>query len=98
MDFSGVALYLFASWSWAASLPLAVSGWQFSWCRGYLPPPDDEPESLLEPIFNASNQNRISRASPWFGAIAYLGLTWMLLTAEIDGTSLEAHEVLALQF
>jgi hypothetical protein len=58
-----------------------------------LTPPGDEPESLLEPIFDPRNQNRISRASPWFGAIAYLGLTWMLLTAEIDGTSLEAHEI-----
>lgn len=91
--FSGVALYLFASWSWAASLPLAVSGMAIFLVPWVLAPPDDEPESLLEPIFNASNQNRISRASPWFGAIAYLGLTWMLLTAEIDGTSLEAHEV-----
>ena len=91
--FSGVALYLFASWSWAASLPLAVSGMATFLVPWVLAPPDDEPESLLEPIFNPRNQNRISRASPWFGAIAYLGLTWMLLTAEIDGTSLEAHEV-----
>jgi len=38
------------------------------------------------------------RTIPWFGAMGYLGLTWMLLTAEIDGTSLEAHEVFGAPF
>ena len=38
------------------------------------------------------------RSIPWFGAMGYLGLTWMLLTAEIDGTSLEAHEVFGAPF
>ena len=91
--FSGVALYLFASWSWAASLPLAVFGMAIFLVPWVLSPSDEETESLLEPIFDPRNQNRMSRTAPWFGAIAYLGLTWMLLTAEIDGTSLEAHEI-----
>ena len=44
------------------------------------------------------DRNMFVRTIPWFGAMGYLGLTWMLLTAEIDGTSLEAHEVFGAPF
>ena len=32
------------------------------------------------------------KAIPWYSAAAFLTLTWLLLAAEIDGTSLAAHE------
>ena len=82
---------LFASWSWAASLEQSIIGMLF-----FLSPwlmSAEEEESPLTKLFNdTSVRMKVARAIPWYSAAAFLTLTWLLLAAEIDGTSLAAHE------
>ena len=89
--FGGVFLMLFASWSWAASLEQSIIGMLF-----FLSPwlmSAEEEESPLTKLFNdTSVRMKVARAIPWYSAAAFLTLTWLLLAAEIDGTSLAAHE------
>ena len=89
----GVLLMLYASWFWLAGINQAVAGmvpflapWLLSGEE------EDEMKALLQPLRDASVRTRVARAVPWYGGAAFLLLTWLLLTAEIDGTSLEAHE------
>ena len=96
--FSGVALYLFASWSWMAPLSLSIMGMAVFLLPWVLSSPKDAEGIPIERLVNARSQNAFARSTPWFGAMGYLALTWMLLTAEIDGTSLEAHEVFGAPF
>ena len=89
--FAGVFLMLFASWSWTATLAQAVVGmllflgpWLYS---------SAEEEAPIAAVFSDTRvRMKVARAVPWFAAAAFLTLTWLLLTAEIDGTSLAAHE------
>jgi len=89
--FAGVFLMLFASWSWTATLAQAVFGmllflgpWLYS---------SAEEEAPIAAVFSDTRvRMKVARAVPWFAAAAFLTLTWLLLTAEIDGTSLAAHE------
>ena len=89
--FGGVFLMLFASWSWAASLQQAIVG-MLLFLGPWLMSAEEE-ESLLPKLFSdTSIRLKVARAIPWFSAAAFLTLTWLLLAAEIDGTSLAAHE------
>jgi len=89
--FGGVFLMLFASWSWAANLQQAIIGMLIflgPWLMS-----SEEEESPLVGLFNdTSIRMKVTRAIPWYSAAAFLTLTWLLLAAEIDGTSLAAHE------
>ncbi len=89
--FGGVFLMLFASWSWAANLQQAIIGMLIflgPWLMN-----SEEEESPLVRLFNdTSIRMKVTRAIPWYSAAAFLTLTWLLLAAEIDGTSLAAHE------
>ena len=89
--FGGVFLMLFASWSWAANLQQAIIGMLIflgPWLMN-----SEEEESPLVGLFNdTSIRMKVTRAIPWYSAAAFLTLTWLLLAAEIDGTSLAAHE------
>ena len=96
--FSGVALYLFASWSWMASLPEAILGMAVFLLPWVLSTPKETEAIGIDRLLRPRSQNMFVRTIPWFGAMGYLGLTWMLLTAEIDGTSLEAHEMFGAPF
>ena len=96
--FSGVALYLFASWSWMASLSEAILGMAVFLLPWVLSTPKETEAIGIDRLLRPRSQNMFVRTIPWFGAMGYLGLTWMLLTAEIDGTSLEAHEVFGAPF
>ena len=89
--FSGVFLMLFASWTWTASISQAVVG-MILFLGPWLISTDEEEINLLEIFTNTRLRMNLARAIPWFGAAAFLTLTWLLLTAEIDGTSLAAHE------
>ena len=91
--FSGVILMFYASWSSSATIPQAIAGmspflivWLIS------DDDDDDLDSLLLPFKNKSARMKFARAITWYGTAAYLLLTWILLTVEIDGTNLEAHE------
>ena len=89
--FGGVFLMLFASWSWAANLQQAIIGMLIflgPWLMN-----SEEEESPLVGLFNDNSiRMKVTRAIPWYSAAAFLTLTWLLLAAEIDGTSLAAHE------
>ena len=89
----GVLLMLFSSWGWVSEWYQALAGiapfllvWvlpedekdDFSWLR----------RSILDPI----HRTRLSKNFPWYVSIVFLLLTWILLTVEIDGTNVEAHE------
>lgn len=89
--FGGVFLMLFASWSWAASLGQSIIG-MLLFLGPWLMSAEEE-ESPLTKLFNdTSVRMKVARAIPWYSAAAFLTLTWLLLAAEIDGTSLAAHE------
>ncbi len=89
--FSGVFLMLFASWTWTASISQAVIG-MILFLGPWLISTDEEEMNLLDFFTNTRLRMNLARTIPWFGAASFLTLTWLLLTAEIDGTSLAAHE------
>ena len=90
--FSGVILMFYASWSSSATIPQAIAGMSPFLVIWLLSDDDDDFESLLLPLKNKSARMKFARAITWYGTAAYLLLTWLLLTVEIDGTNLEAHE------
>ena len=90
--FSGVILMFYASWSSSATIPQAIAGMSPFLIVWLLSDDDDDLDSLLLPFKNKSARMKFARAITWYGTAAYLLLTWILLTVEIDGTNLEAHE------
>ena len=90
--FSGVILMFYASWSSSATIPQARAGMSPFLIVWLLSDDDDDLDSLLLPFKNKSARMKFARAITWYGTAAYLLLTWILLTVEIDGTNLEAHE------
>jgi cytochrome c biogenesis factor len=89
--FGGVFLMLFASWTWTATIPQAVVGMAI-FLGPWMMSAEEEDLPILAALQNTAARTRLARSIPWFGGAAFLGLTWLLLTAEIDGTSLAAHE------
>tara|TARA_B100000900_G_scaffold77862_1_gene62371 strand:- start:1421 stop:3802 length:2382 start_codon:yes stop_codon:yes gene_type:complete len=90
--FSGVTLMFYASWSSSATIPQAIAGMAPFLIIWLLSDDDDDLGQLLLPFKDKSNRMKFARAITWYGTAAYLLLTWILLTVEIDGTNLEAHE------
>ena len=90
---SGVLLMLFSSWLWISQIQQAVAG-LIPFLAPWLLSPEDEGEfeGALLPLSDASARTRAARMVPWYGGAAFLLLTWLLLTIEIDGSSLQAHE------
>jgi len=88
---AGTALMLFSSWGWIAEWEQAVAGllpFMIIWLMG------EEDETTSPIIFtNIAARNRLSRAIPWYFGSAFLLLTWILLTMEIDSPNLLAHEL-----
>ncbi len=90
--FAGVFLMLFASWTWTATLAQAIVG-MLLFLSPWLYSAAEEDEMPLTLMFiDTRVRMKVARAIPWFAGAAFLTLTWLLLTAEIDGTSLAAHE------
>jgi cytochrome c biogenesis factor len=90
--FSGIALMLFSSWTWNAEWYQSIIG-MTPFLTPWLISEKEDDWSFITGVFsNASHRLRISRAIPWYGGTGFLLLTWMILTVEIDGTSLQAHE------
>jgi hypothetical protein len=90
--FSGVLLMFFASWSSSATIPQAIAGMSPFLIVWLISDDEDDLELLLLPFKSKSMRMKFARAIPWYGTSAFLLLTWLLLTVEIDGTNLEAHE------
>ena len=89
----GVVMMLFSSWLWISNIQQSVAG-MIPFLAPWLLSPENENEfkSLRLPFTDISARTRAARMVPWYGGTAFLLLTWLLLTVEIDGPSLEAHE------
>ncbi len=89
----GVVMMLFSSWLWISDIQQSVAG-MVPFLAPWLLSPENESEfeSLRLPFTDSSARIRAARMIPWYGGTAFLLLTWLLLTVEIDGPSLEAHE------
>ena len=89
----GVVMMLFSSWLWISDIQQSVAG-MVPFLAPWLLSPENENEfkSLRLPFKSASARTRVAKMIPWYGGTAFLLLTWLLLTVEIDGPSLEAHE------
>ena len=89
----GVVMMLFSSWLWISNIQQSVAG-MVPFLAPWLLSPENESEfeSLRLPFTDSSARIRAARMIPWYGGTAFLLLTWLLLTVEIDGPSLEAHE------
>ena len=89
----GVVMMLFSSWLWISDIQQSVAG-MLPFLAPWLLSPENESEfeSLRLPFSDSSARTRAARMVPWYGGTAFLLLTWLLLTVEIDGPSLKAHE------
>ena len=89
----GVVMMLFSSWLWISNIQQSVVG-MIPFLAPWLLSPENEGEfdSLQLPFTSISARTRAARMVPWYGGTAFLLLTWLLLTVEIDGPSLQAHE------
>ena len=89
----GVLLMLFSSWGWVSEWYQSLAGiapFLLIWIL-----PDDEKDDLswiIRAIFDPTQRARNSRSFPWHISMVFLMLTWVLLTVEIDGTNIAAHE------
>ena len=90
--FSGVILMFYASWSSSATIPQAIAGMSPFLIIWLISDDEDDLQLLLLPFKSESARMKFAKAIPWYGTSAFLLLTWLLLTVEIDGTNLEAHE------
>jgi hypothetical protein len=88
----GVILMLFASWTWVAEIPQAVAGMTPFLVTWLISDDEDDLSAFALPFTDESMRTRIARSIPWYGGAVFLLLTWLLLTVEIDGTNLAAHE------
>ena len=88
----GVILMLFASWTWVAEIPQAVAGMAPFLVTWLVSDDEDDLSAFALPFTDESMRTRLARAIPWYGGTVFLLLTWLLLTVEIDGTNLAAHE------
>ncbi|MCH1592289.1 MAG: cytochrome c biogenesis protein CcsA [Candidatus Thalassarchaeaceae archaeon] len=90
--FSGIALMLFSSWTWNAEWYQSLVG-MIPFLVPWLVSEKEDDWTFLTGIFTSTSiRLRTARSVPWYGGIGFLLLTWMILTVEIDGTSLQAHE------
>ena len=81
----GVIIMLFSRWSWHLETVEAGLGMLFFLLPWLLAPEEDASTQRL-------NVRRLTLFVPLAGGGAFLLLTWLLLLAEIDGPSPEAHE------
>ena len=90
--FSGIALMLFSSWTWSAEWYQSLIG-MIPFLIPWLICEKEDDWSYITGVFtDASVRLRSSKSVPWYGGAGFVLLTWMILTVEIDGTSLQAHE------
>ena len=53
---------------------------------------EDDISALIKPFKNTSHRTRLAKNIPWYGGATFLLLTWILLTVEIEGSNILAHE------
>ena len=89
---AGVFLMLFSSWSSIAEITQAIVGlipFMLTWLISDV---EDDFSQLNRIITDITTRINFAKLIPWYGGMIFLLLTWLLLTVEIDGPSLEAHE------
>ena len=89
---AGVFLMLFSSWSSIAEITQAIVGlipFMLTWLISDV---EDDFSHLNRIITDITTRINFAKLIPWYGGMIFLLLTWLLLTVEIDGPSLEAHE------
>ncbi len=90
---AGVLLMLFASWGWVAEWYQSLAGIAPFLLVWVLPDDDqDDFQWIRGPFEDPGLRTKASRSFPLYLSMAFLLLTWVLLSVEIDGTNLAAHE------
>lgn len=89
----GVILMLFSSWAWITEWYQSLAGIAPFLLIWIIPEEDKEELSWFwKNMTNPISRSKLSRSFPWHLSIVFLLLTWILLTVEIDGTNIAAHE------
>jgi len=89
----GVLLMLFSSWGWVSEWYQSLAGIAPFLLVWVLPEEDKEDFTWVFLAFSDSKKRtRYSKSFPWYISLVFLMLTWILLTVEIDGTNIAAHE------
>ncbi|MBJ28441.1 MAG: hypothetical protein CMB61_00060 [Euryarchaeota archaeon] len=89
----GVILMLFSSWAWITEWYQSLAGIGPFLLIWIIPEEDKEELSWIwKTMTNPISRYKLSRSFPWYLSIVFLLLTWILLTVEIDGTNIAAHE------
>ena len=89
----GVLLMLFSGWGWVSEWYQSLAGIAPFLLVWVIPEEEKDDFSwVLGTITDAKKRTIYSRSFPWYLSMAFLLLTWILLTVEIEGTNIAAHE------
>ena len=89
----GVLLMLFSGWGWVSEWYQSLAGIAPFLLVWVIPEEEKDDFSwIIGAITDANKRATFSRSFPWYLSMAFLLLTWILLTVEIEGTNIAAHE------
>ena len=88
---AGIVLMLYSNWSWSSNTYQAFFG-MIPFLIPWFLSDEEDFSILLKPFERTTERTRIARTIPWYGGATFLLLTWMLLTVEIEGSNILAHE------
>ena len=89
----GVLLMLFSGWGWVSEWYQSLAGIAPFLLVWVIPEEEKDDFSwIIASITDAKKRAISSRSFPWYLSMAFLLLTWILLTVEIEGTNIAAHE------
>lgn len=89
---AGIILMLYSNWSWSANIYQAFLGMIPFLVPWFLSDLDDDMSILIRPFTSTSQRIKLAKNIPWYGGLTFLLLTWILLTVEIEGSNILAHE------
>jgi len=89
----GVLLMLFSGWGWVSEWYQSLAGIAPFLLVWVIPEEEKDDFSwIYGAITDTTKRASFSRSFPWYLSMAFLLLTWVLLTVEIEGTNIAAHE------
>jgi len=89
---AGIVLMLYSNWSWSANIYQSFLGMIPFLIPWFLSDVEDDISVLVKPFKNTSHRTQLAKNIPWYGGATFLLLTWILLTVEIEGSNILAHE------
>ena len=90
---AGVLLMLFSSWAWISEWYQSLAGIAPFMLVWLIPEEGQDDFQWFTLVFSDSSyRTKAARSFPWHLSVSFLLLTWILLTVEIDGTNIAAHE------